>query len=159
MNRPPATLYIINRDLSRARTLARNINYSNLTRTEALLLLDRFYAIKKRALRCRFVTGAPARKLRATILRASFQCWRTVIRRLARMPGLHNWAANHLTSLSQQYNLFDPNDWVIRLLGTDPGIFLGVIPTITENAPTTARSQPCDPYWRCLKLKLSTARL
>ena len=159
MNHSPTALHVINRDLQRARTLARNSNYQNLTPAQTLLLLNRFYSVKKRALRCRFVTGTRTRQLRATILRTAFRCWRAVIRRLARIPGLRDWAANHLTLLSQREGLFNPNNWAVRLLGTDPSLFWGVIPAIADNAPVTARFQLCDPYWRCLKLNPSTARL
>ena len=157
MNRALLALQAVNRDLERAKILARSTNYRQLTDAGASLLLNRFYSTKKRALRCRHVTGTRMRRLRATILRRSFQYWRTVVRKLAQTPGLRNWAGAHLLSLSEREQLFDPNNWVVRLLGTDPDLFRGVITAINNNAPLSTGLH--DPYWRCLKLTLSITRL
>ncbi len=157
MDMIPRALFAIQRDWIRLRL--RQTPVHQLTLTGVRNLLARLMSLKLRLIRCRQVRSPRAQSLRGSLLRAVFSGWRATLRKLVHIPRLRHLAVDHFQALASSTSVFDPNNWTIRLLSMDPHLFLGLIPAIGEMAPETARAYPQGPFWRALKLNLSTARL
>ncbi len=157
MNVVPRALLAIQRDWTQLRL--RRTPIHQLTPTGIHTLFARLMSLKLRLTRCRRVQSVRARSLRGSLLRAVFCGWRTLIRKLLHIPEHHHLVINHLQDLAFSTSIFDPSNWAIRLLSMDSQLFLNFIPTMGALAPETARTNPREPFWRALKLNLSTAQL
>ncbi len=157
MDTIPAQLTAIRRDWRRLNL--RQVPVVQLGPAAIRNLLVHLSSLKARLTRCRRVISAQARSLRARLLRSLFLGWRTVLRKAVQVPHLQGIAVEHVLNQAHATHLFDTNNWVPRILATDPALFRGLIPQINISAPHSAQGHIRDPFWRALRANLSVARL
>ena len=157
MNVIPPQLAAIHRDWGELGI--RRIPLVLLTVRAARALLMRFVSLKIRLIRCRNVRSIRAKSLRASLLRAVFSGWRSILKKLLRIPQFRDITIAHFQSLIHETPPLDPNNWAVKLLALDPATLQEFIPEIRTAAPVSAQTNKQDPFWRALKTNLSAARL